>query len=764
MLLRQIKIENFLSHEEVEISLPAEGTFLLSGESGIGKSSLIIDAIAYSLYGAAATRGKKQVDLRNNDNPKQPMQVDTVWDFENETVIFSRGIDSKNSSWAKAYGVSGQETVILAEGIKPVSRLVSKRMGGMSWQQFYSAFVARQDEITLLTTLKGSQRKDLIHRMLGMRELEKSEQIITQKLRRLKATADQIEKSIGGIDLSEEIKKESELKKEFILIKEEITDTQKDLKKLTSDKKAVEDTLSSLKKDISDLEDRKKIESDIETEEKLLETMKTLAAKHRKATESLKGESISDLEKELDLLKSKRDDLRSEFVKSKDMAGLVSDLGQFSTNHSSALLKLEQVLCADPAIDKFLKNPTESYLDQLIDSFGSDLEKQIKDRRKSEELVLSVRENDQCFVCQRPFSKDHDHNQIVLEIETEIVSTKELESHLNSLIQSLESSRDLVTRLSNLQQEIDTCQKKITAFEESGVRSDFQEIKELGRRISEEIKEKESRLQKLRDLSGDINEDVFSQFQKTEKNLSALRDQLEKIPNPDPSVIDQFDNLSNQKSQIELEVASRKAVLNQLETSLVKKEKEVDSQQKIISGREHEFKQLDQTKKEVHVAESATLMIRGYQRHLTSEIRPAIEEIASEMITRISEGRHVAVHINDEYELSVEKASGAILSASLLSGGEEIRANICLRLALTRLVSQRTGVPVGFLILDEPLPAQDSGHIERIMELLEGLRSFYRQQFIISHVGDLRSEDSVDYIIEFERSSSGKTEVSVVNA
>jgi exonuclease SbcC len=117
----------------------------------------------------------------------------------------------------------------------------------------------------------------------------------------------------------------------------------------------------------------------------------------------------------------------------------------------------------------------------------------------------------------------------------------------------------------------------------------------------------------------------------------------------------------------------------------------------------------------------------------------------------------------NNYEIEVETMTGSWIKASSLSGGEDVRANLCLRLALTRLVSQRTGVPVRFLVFDEPLPSQDPGHIERIMELFDSLRPFYNQQMIITHVGDIENSDYVDYVLQFT-AAQGRERIKLVQA
>ena len=69
---------------------------------------------------------------------------------------------------------------------------------------------------------------------------------------------------------------------------------------------------------------------------------------------------------------------------------------------------------------------------------------------------------------------------------------------------------------------------------------------------------------------------------------------------------------------------------------------------------------------------------------------------------------------------------------------------------MTRLVSQRTGVPVRFIVLDEPFGNLDPELIDVSMGLLDSLRSFYPQIFVISHTGDMASNQHVDYRLAFE--------------
>ena len=235
----------------------------------------------------------------------------------------------------------------------------------------------------------------------------------------------------------------------------------------------------------------------------------------------------------------------------------------------------------------------------------------------------------------------------------------------------------------------------------------------------------------------------------------------------------QLDGLPTNELKLPLDNNKLTALLEsigQLQGSLPEMEKEkiqIDHDLQRVAEKNKSAREkalgLAQSQQKALDCELLQTFLQGFVRKLAGDIRPALSEISSQMLAQISGGRHVAMAIDDNYEIEVERQEGNLLPSVLLSGGEQIRANLCLRLALTRLVSQRTGVPFRLLVLDEPLPAQDEGHCDRIMELLESLRPYYTQQFIISHVGDLRSSDEADYVIEFSEGSQANR-VSLVHA
>ncbi len=91
------------------------------------------------------------------------------------------------------------------------------------------------------------------------------------------------------------------------------------------------------------------------------------------------------------------------------------------------------------------------------------------------------------------------------------------------------------------------------------------------------------------------------------------------------------------------------------------------------------------------------------------------------------------------------------------SGGESDLANLSLRLAISRMIADRTGVvPINFLMLDEIFGSQDPNRKRSVMTALSRLSVQFRQIFLITHIEDVK--DSTNYVIRvFEQDDGTST-------
>jgi len=743
MLIRHLEVENFLGHERERISLPEEGLFLLSGESGSGKSSFIVDAVAYALFGAVATRARKQQELINRNHPDKPVVVRVMFEFADaQPLVVARGIDERGASWAKAYEPDPDDpdsSTLLAEGAQPVARYLRRRIGGMTWRQFYAAFVARQSEISLLTTLSGRERKEKIHQMLGMRELEKTEELIAGALRRVRAEVDQLERSLGGVSLAEMRQRLHEAGEEAKQRAERLEGARR---RHAAAKRRAEETrqrVEPLRRARADRERRAELEARIAV-------VREAAERQRKAEEVRRR--IPDLKAARDEAQRERELLAEAYQRSREHARAERELAVLEERRSELRAKLlplvpVAVTAGGEAVAEQAGLDPRALRDEeqrLISTLSSRRER----LAEIDEQMRRLADTGECYACLRPFAGEAEHDEALhalrerrSELEAEI-------ARLDARSKELAAARPQLEELEKLDAKVAQVRERREEIAAQGaVEEDLESLTQRGKQAAKRMEDAQRELAAAEARVQEADPEAPQELKRLEDELAGLSQ-----VSFDAS---ELERLEGELAEAERQEAALSGSLPELERSVGEAERVVESAKRELKGREHELEQLERLRSRLLAHERLQAIVRAYKVHLAGEIRPALEEIGSEMLQRVSGGRMRQMKIaDDNYEIEVVTSDGYTLPAVMLSGGEEIRANICLRLALTRLVSQRTGVPLGFLILDEPLPAQDPGHVERILELLQSLRPFYRQQFIISHVGNLRHADAIDYVLDFK--------------
>jgi DNA repair protein SbcC/Rad50 len=152
------------------------------------------------------------------------------------------------------------------------------------------------------------------------------------------------------------------------------------------------------------------------------------------------------------------------------------------------------------------------------------------------------------------------------------------------------------------------------------------------------------------------------------------------------------------------------------------------------------------------VAALTVRVLSDLEERLGCSVRPALEGSASDLLTKMSDGRFSSIRLSADYLPSVLD-DGSYRPLGELSGGEQDLVALALRLAVSDVVAERQGGALGFLILDEILGSQDGQRRDSILACLRGLRSRYGQIWCISHVGGL--EDIADRVIEIETGDDG---------
>ncbi len=89
--------------------------------------------------------------------------------------------------------------------------------------------------------------------------------------------------------------------------------------------------------------------------------------------------------------------------------------------------------------------------------------------------------------------------------------------------------------------------------------------------------------------------------------------------------------------------------------------------------------------------------------------------------------------------------------------GEGDLANLCLRLAISRLLADRSGNDINFLILDEIFGSQDQVRKRNIMTSLNQLEKQFHQIILITHIDD--TKDLMNSVITVKELEDGTSTV-----
>jgi exonuclease SbcC len=130
-----------------------------------------------------------------------------------------------------------------------------------------------------------------------------------------------------------------------------------------------------------------------------------------------------------------------------------------------------------------------------------------------------------------------------------------------------------------------------------------------------------------------------------------------------------------------------------------------------------------------------------FRKDRIASLAPELSEIATDLIAKMTDGKFVAVELDEEFTPVVTDAQGRLRPASWLSGGEESAVALALRLAIGEVIAGSKG---GLLWMDEPQTAMDAQRRPAMMSVLRDLNG--RQVIIISHVTE--ATDMVDLVID----------------
>jgi DNA repair protein SbcC/Rad50 len=138
---------------------------------------------------------------------------------------------------------------------------------------------------------------------------------------------------------------------------------------------------------------------------------------------------------------------------------------------------------------------------------------------------------------------------------------------------------------------------------------------------------------------------------------------------------------------------------------------------------------------------------KGLQAMIIESAIPEVETEANRLLARMSDNR-----MSLRLETQREKVTGGVAETldiiisdelgarayEMFSGGESFRANLALRIAISKLLARRAGAQLQTLVIDEGFGSQDSQGRSLVIEAINSIQHDFERIIVITHIEELK--------------------------
>jgi len=747
-------------------------------------------------------RTNKEGIKRVGAGPGEDCSVSLVFELGGVQYHVSRALRGRSLKPDAQLIANGE---VLATGERSVTSQVEKILG-MDYHAFFLSVFTRQKDLAALSALAPAERKAHIIRML---DLDVLQDVIDDIKRDKKDEENKLE------FMSNQLLRGDRRPKRQVLEEEKASHLE-EMKRLDQDLKKAEKEVQRLEVELRKAE---KVRNEVaEKEKEYRERERRLSAKQTELDGLMKQRS--DLEKDItsledrlrslpmlkkkkeeyDVLLRKKDEMEDRRGAHEERKGLLKSLKRVEEEIAKAKNQFER--CSRE--QRELKDPRSSLL-KVTNNLAS-LESKIQERkdrvyglqadvRNLKEVLKELEGKRQeitslgpasvCPTCQRPLGDQHEH--LVLALDDRM---KKVGSSISSILEEIVREREERQTLLKRKEVLEERRKKLQADELKCSKLDAC-LDQIAANLETLEKERVSSIEHL-DSLGDIDFDE-SEYDAVKKRLRELRaavERFQKLSGEATRLLEmkaRMDDLCTSIELLEAEVIGMKADLE----AVGYKEGDLKSAQdmyvnslsslgagreriyKILSDIDHVRDKIKEKEKAIAEIEELERTIEGctkrvqelvtleqvmgdFKQNLMERITPTLSDIASELFDTMTNSRYGGLELDDDYEIHIYDGE-AKYPLSRFSGGESDLANLCLRLAISRVLADRSGNDINFLILDEIFGSQDQVRKRAIMETLNRLEKRFHQIILITHIDD--TKDMMSNVVTVKESNDGTSEL-----
>lgn len=696
IILKKIKLNNFLSHTNTEIDLADEQKLLLDGNSGSGKSS-IVEAIIWGLY------GKGRVDNRYlvKKKKKEASVTIVLGDTEDENISYriKRSISTKGKHNLEVEETNdkGEYTPIKETGIKNIQHHLEKYILRSSYLLFINSIAYPQENNDAFVKQTAKKRKDIIMEMIQAEDYEEYLKMTKDMLYNIKIKVESLNNQVKDKEQRIEENKQNmgdleKMEKEKEDAERSLDEKQKEIDALTEERNEKSEKLSNLSVKKETLEKLQK------EEEECYNNIQNLEGK----IENIQATDIKQLEENVNKLQEVEKELKEGEQKREEYYKWLEEYNNYEKLKPSPPAKgyQEKIDELNQKIIKIMKEektPTCPQCGTKYPEFEEDKQRRIK------ELEVELENTDK---------ERHNYEQQITEINDklqELMQKKPVYSEAK--IAELQQTKN---SLADAEKKLYEAQNNLKLKEELE-----QQLKQ------EQVKKKDIEKQKHK-LNSELKE---------ENELTQEKEKMDKMIEQEK---EKLNGIQTEVQNLQLSISQAQKAKKEKE----RLEKEVEDINEKIDSTNYDIKCLESLKEAFSPNGIRTIVIDYMIPQLEERINNILEKLSDFRVRLETQKEGVSGNtVLEGLFISIINDVGEEFDFSSYSGGEKVKISLAINEALAEISK------INFRIMDEAVVALDNESTYQFVESLSDIQSKVNQIICISHLPEIKEmfEDKISF-------------------
>lgn len=727
--LTKVRLRNFRVHRDYTFEPMEEGVTAIVGKNGHGKST-IIDGIAWAIYGTKPNSGIKNSSWRRLGAPEDEESfVDAVFDLDGSELRVKRSIVNAKTGGTKCEcWLDG--TLEAGPAVSHAESWLTKKLG-LDESGFLSTVLVQQKHVNQLVAASRTERRRTLEKLTGITAITSALDQAKLEEKTYSKAVDALGIDDGKLPVLRKTAEDNEALRAKTL--EQVSKMEERLAKLDESGRALRGKVDEMD---SRLVESRRARDEKTRADSIVDSMTERMAELSKTRDALKAALPADR-----LDSSETAEVRRELETAE--AGLLEAKTKANALQSTVAARPTTVDLDDAgnavsdAEGRLAAIDVQAAVDGIEESRAAIAVARAEGMAAKKSLgELSGVGDDgaaACPTCRQPLA---DPSGLISELEAKLDATRSTAACERKKIEEFEET---VRAADAARAAVSEAKTKLAAMDQA-VQDAAAAESELPLALST-VESAEATVKSLRTTVSRFNEykAKYDEYDRVMGELKTVVSRLEAASKDSRLAAEKLDEVGsvNEESlaRLRAELEDKRSKRADLNAAVVGKkgEAELAAEKARAASAEADSLEAQMEKRKgllskLEVSSSAVMVLGKFREHLILSAIPQVTDYASELINKISDGKFTSIAIDKKFDVSVETGDGVVESVSQLSGGEEDLVAICLRLAISVMLSD--GTPT-MLILDEVLTAMDSDRASAILEAMQGISG--GQIIIVAH-------------------------------